>query len=414
MTGFTLNPKLMDNILPPGYHFASMHFTSPAPPHFYPKGPTMHTPESCYRSCKFWSGILSSINKAILITGINGEIMTANQAAANILGVPDLQGKNFSEFVTSEDLACFFPNLMYLSRKGRSFEGEIMLMRMDASRFIAHLVMQPHIDPQSQENVLFFCIGDIHNQKQIEQTLARDYYQDLIKVADGIAHEIRNPLVGIGGFANRLYKACSSDTNSRLYFDYLMNDLRKIENLVRKVEFFAKLPKPVFAETDLGELLAGVLQTYRQRLNERKINISFDVDDVSLCIDKELIERAISIFIENALDAVPDGGSVGIGTDAVNEERVAVRISDNGKGIDPGDLPYIFNPFFSTRPDGVGMDLAIVKRIAESHGGTVEVTSKKGEGTSFSLLLPVEKRRSIRAHLLEEKQTVSLSRGISY
>jgi PAS domain S-box-containing protein len=373
----------------------------------------MDSPENCCRSCKFWSEILSSIKQAILIAGVDGQILSANQAAGKMLGchLPDIQGMNFSEFVTPEDLACFYPNLIYLSQKGRSFEGEIMLVRRDATRFISHLIMQPHVDPKSNEKVLFFCIQDIHTQKQMEQTFAKDYYQDLIKIADGIAHEIRNPLVGIGGFANRLFKGCSDGSNYRLYFDYLMNDLSKIETLIRKVEFFAKLPKPVFDEIDLKDLLEDILLEYRPKLEERKINLAFNVDAVKLCIDKDLIVRAISIFIENALDAVSDGGRIGIGTSTVSQGHAVIRIADDGKGIAPRDLPYIFNPFFSTKPQGAGMDLAIVKRIAESHGGTVQVTSKPGDWTYFSLKLPVEKRRSIRSHLLAEKEDIDLNQS---
>lgn len=375
----------------------------------------MATLETCYRSCKFWSEILSSIKQAILIADCDAQILTANRAAGKILGchLPDIHGMNFSEFVTPEDLTCFYPNLIYLSRQGHTFEGEIMLVRRDTSRFIAHLTMQPHIDPKSDEKVLFFCLQDTESNKQIEQASAKDHYQDLIKIADGIAHEIRNPLVGIGGFANRLYKGCSEDLNNRMYFDYLMNNLRKIENLIKKVEFFAKLPKPVFDDTELKGLLADTLQVYRQRFEERGITVSFDVDEVRLCIDKELIVRAISVFIENALDAVPEGGNIGIGTEIVDQDCIAIRIADNGKGISSEDLPYIFNPFFSTKPEGAGMDLAIVKRIAESHGGTVHVTSTPGDRTSFSLQLPIEKRRSIRAHLLEDTETMSFSRGLA-
>ena len=124
------------------------------------------------------------------------------------------------------------------------------------------------------------------------------------------------------------------------------------------------------------------------------------IQDIDLRIDKSLIVRAFSILIGNALDAMPQGGELTLFSETDNNEcRAYVR--DTGTGISPEDLPYIFNPFYRTKPAGIGIDLAVVKRIMKRHSGRVDATSTPGEGTTFLLAFPLERRRSIRVSSLE-------------
>jgi signal transduction histidine kinase len=117
-------------------------------------------------------------------------------------------------------------------------------------------------------------------------------------------------------------------------------------------------------------------------------------------VDKSLVVRAFSILVENALDALPEGGLMLIRSET-DENQCKIYIADQGVGISSGDLPYIFNPFYRTKPTGVGIDLAVVKQIMNRHGGRVEVESKPGEGTTFLLVFPLERRRPIRMSRLE-------------
>ncbi|MHC1725713.1 MAG: nitrogen regulation protein NR(II) [Syntrophobacteraceae bacterium] len=362
--------------------------------------------ESGCRSCEFWSGMLISVQQCVLITDSEGRVLFANKAAGKTFGcsLSEMQGLHLSQFITPEDIEHLFPNLLYIAQKGNTFRGEIMLTRKDESRFIAHLSLQPHVEPKSGETLFFLCIEDIQKQKEMERRFTRSYYPDLIKIAEGIAHEIRNPLVGIGGFGQRLFKVCSNDPDTHTYFEHMMRNVKKIENLIQKVEFFAKLPKPMMEKTVLSDVVGNVVEGCRAKLEARTITVSLEVENVELCIDRDLIARALSIFIENAMDAISAGGNIKVGA-AVDEDQAIIFVLDNGKGISEEDLPYIFNPFFSTKSDGAGIDLAIVKRIAESHGGTVDVKSALHEGTTFFLKLPIEKRRTIRSYRLEEQKT---------
>jgi PAS domain S-box-containing protein len=369
--------------------------------------------ENCRGSSSLWKEILSAIHHVILILDPDGRMLFASDAAETAFGFSpaELKGRNFSLLLTPEDLSCYYPNLLYLARKKQPFEGQIMLVRRDSTRFISFMQVRPHADPSTGEEFVIACIQDSGRSRHVETSGKdhgrEDHYADLIKIADGIAHEIRNPLVGIGGFVTRLFKCCDQSETNRRHFDLIMGNLRKIENLIRKVEFFANLPKPFFQETDLRRLIETVAEGYEEKARSREVQLLLELSDVTVMADRELMERAISIFVENAMDAIPANGSIAIRL-ASEDGNGTIQVADNGKGIAAEDIPFIFNPFFSTKPDGAGIDLAVVKRIAESHGGCVRLESTLGEGTCFYLSIPFERRRSIRVLRFEGDEACAL------
>ncbi len=214
-------------------------------------------------------------------------------------------------------------------------------------------------------------------------------------MANGVAHELRNPLVGIGGFVKRLYDKCNAVHKRADYYDRIISNIKKIEVIVKKVEFMAKLPKPSFNMENMKTVIENAIQAHGPILENRKIKVNVQMDRTVLKLDKQLIIRVFSILIENAMDAMPNGGEIKI-QGLTNENRCKIEFSDTGQGISDEDIPFIFNPFFSTKADGAGIDLAVVKRIVESHGGSACVGSEKGRGATFILRFPLERRRAIR------------------
>jgi signal transduction histidine kinase len=245
------------------------------------------------------------------------------------------------------------------------------------------------------------CFQNIDKEKQLINAFSESNYEDLVQIANGIAHELRNPLMGIGGFVNRLLKSSRAIQDHEKYYGYIVNNLKKIEELVRKVEFFASLPKPSFAEESVRKLLDEALQPFLQQIEEREIELTISMEEMILRVDKDLATRLFSILIENALDALSKGGKILIRSET-NDIQGKIYVSDTGSGISPKDIPHIFKPFFSTKADGAGIDLATAKRIMGAHGGRIEVRSELGEGTSFILLFPLERRHPLRSSRLED------------
>ncbi len=327
----------------------------------------------------------------------DGNILMANEAVETVLGYTprELNNRNLSLIFTPEDLNYFYPNLLRLGRKGAPFQGEVLLVTKNNARFFAFIIFRTFDDHSLNKSFNFICIRDIHTQKQLEKASAETNYEDLVKVANGVAHELRNPLVGIGGFVKRLYDKCNAVHEHADYYDHIISNIKKIEVIIKKVEFMAKLPKPSFSMENMRDVIENAVQPYLPSLEKREIEVTLQVDRTVLKLDRELIIRVFSIFIENAMDALSVDGSIMVNSSTHNN-HCEIDFSDTGRGISAEDLPFIFNPFFSTKADGAGIDLAVVKRIMEGHGGSINARSEEGRGASFTLRFPLERRRAIR------------------
>jgi PAS domain S-box-containing protein len=359
--------------------------------------------KACYNYKKLWDEILSAMQQAIVVTDLEGRILFSVPVVKEMVGfdADELNNRNISILFTSEDLGCLYPNILFLARRNRLFDGEVMLVRKDGSRFIAYLSARTCYVPALGETLIIFSFQDIDRQKKIEKSFKEIHYEDLVKVADGIAHELRNPLQGIGGFATRLHRVCRGEPEENRYYEQIMGNLRKIETLVNEIGYLVRLPEPRFTNENIRELVQEAVKPFYQELKNRCIDLNVRMNGVVLRVDRELVMRTISILVRNAMDAITDRGSITI-TDETGDNHATVYVSDSGAGISTRDLPYIFNPFFTTKPDGTGIDLALVNRIMESHEGYVGVKSKVGEGTTFFLNFPIERRRPIRRKRLKE------------
>ena len=357
--------------------------------------------KECSSSQNLIDKILSCVQACMVVIDLEGKVLSASPAVEKVLGFTpiELHGKGFSVVFTPEDLRYLYPNLLYMARKNEPFQGEVMLKRKNGTRFFALLLSLTCMDPSQGKPTIVVYIQDIDKLKQQEKVLRETNYDDLVKVADGIAHELRNPLVGIAGFVNKLYRACKAVPGGDKYYNYIMDNLYKIEALVKGVEFFAHLPKPCFVEESVKEVIDDAIQDYRQQMKELKIDLAVSVDETTLFMDADLVKQAFSILIKNALDALNKGGSITVNSQTKGNQ-CKISVTDTGSGILPKHIPYVFDPFFSTKPDGIGISLGVVKRIMNIHGGNVKVKSKQGKGTTFFLIFPVERRRPIRVSLL--------------
>lgn len=359
--------------------------------------------QACHDSPRLLNTVLSCIQHVIVVADLEGKILFVNAVVKDVLGfTPDeLEGKDLSTIFTHEDMNYLYPNLLYLAKKKRPFEGEIMLVDRQENRFFAFMVVKPCHSPDDSRTVVVISIRNIDKRKQLEKTFRETPYQDLIKLADGVAHELRNPLVAIGGSVRRLHRLSENDSGQKDYYDRIYGNLKRIEGIIRKVEFFAHLPRPSLKEESLRALIDQAIVPYQHQLEIQTIDLKIDLEDVTLFVDRELVVTAFSILIENALSALSPEGRILI-HGKVQDNQCKVYVSDTGSGITPENMAYIFKPFFSTKSGGAGLDLPLLKRIMDSHGGKVDVQSKPNEGTTFFLLFPLERRRALRITRLQD------------
>ncbi len=344
--------------------------------------------------------ILFSVQNAVIVTDPKGIILESNAKVRDLFGYTSegLNGKELSMLFTPEDQDYLYHNLLYLADQCEVYEDEIMLLRRNKARFFADVRLT---SCRNEDNSLnFFSIIDIDKAKKMEKVFNQINYEDLVKLANGVAHEIRNPLVGIGGFLRKLYKSCVASVEDEEYYNHIHSNLKKIEGIVEKVEFFAGMPDPVLKKVRIQDIVDKVILEFQDRINNTECKIDIDVKPFELMADPIFLNRAMKILLENSLDACEKKPEITIRA-FTEDNKCKILVKDNGRGISSDVLPYIFHPFFSTKTDGAGIDLSILKRIVENHQGRISVDSQKGKGTSFDIEIPMERRKKIRTNLLK-------------
>jgi len=213
------------------------------------------------------------------------------------------------------------------------------------------------------------------------------------QMAAGVAHEIRNPLGGIGLYASLLERDLTELPSQQQIARRISAGVQSLEAIVRDILSFAGDAAPRFAEVRLGDVLDSAMVQVGARVEAGAIGLSVDkeLDKLDLWCDAAQVERALLNLLFNAFDAVGEGGRVWVRRGSVTEGSglASIVVEDDGAGIDPGCFQQIFNPFFTTKDHGTGLGLAIVHRIAEAHGGSITARNRVPRGASFVLSLPV-------------------------
>lgn len=216
------------------------------------------------------------------------------------------------------------------------------------------------------------------------------------QLASGIAHEIRNPLnyisLGIDHLKEEFIPACPERREE------LEKLVGKIKEEVRRANYmvvnFMNYGRPLKLrrkEVSYADLLRKSLPVIEDRLAEQQITVAMELapDLPPMHVDPELLRNCLFNFVTNAAQAMPDGGTIILGATYQPTEKVfRLTFTDGGTGIPPEDVGKIFQPYFTTKEAGIGLGLAITERIVREHGGSIEVESRVGQGTTFTVLLP--------------------------
>ncbi len=236
-------------------------------------------------------------------------------------------------------------------------------------------------------------VSDITELKNLrERVIMAEKMAALGEVAAKVAHEIRNPLVSLGGFAKRLEKKL--DGNLKEYADIIVNEVERLEGILNEILSFVKETRVVKEIVNSIRLIEEVISLIKSDLEERDIVLVREIGEpIEMHIDPNRMKEALLNILKNAVQAVGSNGTIFVKT-YVKDNSAVFEIKDTGAGIAEEDLPFLFDPFFTTKKTGTGLGLTITHRIIEEHTGSIEVESKPGTGSTFRVFIPLNKVRS--------------------
>jgi two-component system NtrC family sensor kinase len=215
------------------------------------------------------------------------------------------------------------------------------------------------------------------------------------RLAAGVAHEINNPLTGVLAFADMLSEKENLDDQDRDDVAVILRETKRVREIVRGLLDFARETPFVQKPLDLNDVIRQTLRLLGKRDAFQNICIVEDLAEhlPQVCVDQNQIQQVLLNLMLNACEAMPDGGTLLVSSTAVDAQVVA-RVTDTGHGIDKQHLDLIFEPFFTTKPvgKGTGLGLSVSYGILQQHGGTLEVESEIGKGSTFVVTLPAVPR----------------------
>ena len=229
-----------------------------------------------------------------------------------------------------------------------------------------------------------------------ERLIQAEKLASLGRLTADVAHEIRNPLTALGGFARRLHKIADGDREKE-YAEIVLTEVDRLERILKDVLTFSRDARSHLEKRDIEEIVQDIMKIYEDLCREQSIDIEVKKGDnlQPVLIDKDQVRQALDNLVSNAIDAMPDGGRLTLtaGREEMHDVTyMFLRVTDTGEGIQSQNLPLIFEPFYSTKKigHGTGLGLSITRKIIEEHGGLIRAESREGQGASFTLYFPFQ------------------------
>ena len=346
--------------------------------------------------------VLKSVSSGVIAFNKENKITTFNQAAEKILsfGGEDLLGKSCSEAFGDESGLCQLLDST-LQRSEGSPRKELEIVKKNSERIwvgISASILKNRKDEAIGAILIFSDITEIKKlQDEIRQ---KDRLTVLGELAGGIAHEFRNMMGTILGFAKLLSKKIGKNDPKQDMIEAIINELNTMEMIINELLSLGKAQPISLKPVDINKLIRNLLIKSMGEVKEPgldsahhvKIDVNIPSDIPEIMADELLIRQAFTNLIQNSVDAMSEGGELKVegkylAADGI-DKMVEIVIMDTGTGIPKDKLDKIFLPFFTTKPKGTGLGLALVHKIILSHNGRIEVESEEGKGTAFKIFLP--------------------------
>lgn len=340
---------------------------------------------------------LDSMLDGIIVCDLTHEPIIVNKTAERMLGLSgtELMDRPLWESLSDQEMSEFFRNV--LESEESAIDREFDIDYNGRTRLIA-ITVTPFVSKAGIVGNIIH-LEDITEKRKREAQLRRaESLASLTTLAAGVAHEIKNPLAAISIHIQLLQKMLKADkpvdkADMEHHLEVVNEEIDRLNKIV--VDFlFAVRPMDVeLRDGDPKEPVEEVAELLKSEAESKNIRLSLKIADnvPRIQMDKRYLKQALLNLAKNAIAAMEDGGTLGLSVSADTQD-VYIAISDTGTGIPEDVLPKIFEPYFTTKDTGTGLGLTITFKIVKEHQGDISVVSKVGEGTTFTITLPVPQK----------------------
>jgi PAS domain S-box-containing protein len=351
------------------------------------------------RTEKFLAHLTNIINEGLISTDSKGRIEFINSAAGRMWGyaLQDIQGEDIHFLIRGEGRVPLSRDLVRETLKEGKVEGEFLFRSKDGRGFPGYMSTSVIREGERVRGIVV-VVADLTRIHEVERRLKQsEKLASLGRVVEGIAHEVRNCLTSLGGFAQRLKKITENQGEAQNFTRIILDDVRRLESMVRQIEEYVHFSKAYqfhFEKLSIAEIVAAAHEAVMLGGSFKKAHVTYNVtvegDPPRLTGDRSALEEVFYNVILNAYEAMPLGGRLNVAIKNLGD-RVAVVVQDTGVGIREEFIADIFTPFVSSKTTGAGMGLSKVYLLVDEHGGAVDVRSEPEKGTTFEITLPVER-----------------------
>lgn len=342
--------------------------------------------ENLKRVAELFRLIEQNMTDAIAVMNVDGTAEYISPSHTHLIGrhLVAEDGKYISEAVHPDDL----PRIKALFQGHSPFRTECRVKHASGRWITVEMSGVPVIDEQQNVKRMVLVCRDITERKESEAMLRKsDKLAAVGELAAGVAHEIRNPLTALKGFTQILRAKAS--THDLPFYEIMHNELQRIEVITNELLMLAKPRECKFKAVQVGSIVQEVITLLSSRavLNNVQIHQEFEQNTPMVQCDENQLKQVFINVIKNAIEAMPRGGNLYVRVESQGD-TVCLEFVDEGNGIAAEHLPLIGQPFFTTKETGTGLGLMISYKIIQGHGGTMDIQSQVGFGTTVTISLP--------------------------
>ncbi len=344
------------------------------------------------RLANYLNRILESLDSGVIVTDQSGIINIFNSAAERYTGIKAqvALGKDYYD-IMGEAGSKEAEEILKGRRTSVSGEREFQLpdgLIIPAGYSIT--VLRQLDDDQT--GGLVEILYDLTEIKKLEDNLKKiSTLAALGEMAATVAHEIRNPIAGISGFASLLMRDLELGDKNRISAEKIKSGVASLEAIVENLLDFTRSVRPDIQNAEPSKLIEEAVKDFQEEevKDSHSISVEYGSRKLVARLDPHLFKQIVINLVKNAVQAQPDGGQVKLTLDSSPSSNLILKVEDTGPGIPDDDFDKIFTPFFTTKTNGTGLGLATVKKLVELHAGQVTAANISGGGAVFTIEIPL-------------------------